>query len=379
MTLRRFLPLVFLVLLFTACAPNRQNGGTGTRSSDPLLTGLPVEPALLIQSHVSSEFQWFELGPEGPAAISDPAEASPNPFVPWTQARHIAAFLPYANGVLYTGINRWGILKIEERSKETALTYHNGGEIWKNYPALLFFRYGEKPAALLSGDRFFTESGSPAPEPALWVASDIGGMEPAFLPALFSYQGWETTAFFQGLDNSWYCRLFLPEEKSAFLIIEDLSFPGRKLNAEDFAQAQKEISFTPPPLLAWIMSEAERLLDCSCIALTVSPEFSGKRYFRTGTSAGELEFFGYYRPPLPETEEAAVLLLPGGWGIYCFSDGTAQWDGRFRLPQPGTENIVYSGAALAGNDLLVVAWEERAGWDVGAAGFLLYKMDWKNY
>jgi hypothetical protein len=363
----RFWPLFFLTL--AACIPNRQTDRRHTS----------FEPALLIRPAVSSVPYWFELDAEGPVAISALAEASPSPFIPWTETRHITAFLPGAYGALYTGVNRWGIMKVEVREKETALYYYFGEESWKNYPTLSFFRYRERPAALLGRDRFFIENGSPAPEPAFWAAADSGRMEPIILPALQSFPpslGWETTAFFQGVDNAWYCRLVIPEQKSAFLTIENVSLPGREISAEDFSLAQNEESLTPPPLLAWIMSETERLLDCSCIAQIVSPEFSGKRYFRTGTSAGELEFFGYYRPLLPGTEGAVVLLLPNGWGIYCCSDGTTQRDGRFRLPQPTVENIVYSGAALAGKNLLVVSWEERADWNVGAAGFLLLKTDW---
>jgi hypothetical protein len=369
--IKRFLPLFFLTL--TACIPTRHN------RTDFRLTDTPFEPALLICSPVSSVPYWFELNIEGIAAIPTPIEASFSLFVPWTEARHIVAFLPSFYGVLYAGINRWGILKVETRGKETALYYYNGGETWKNYPALSFFRYGEKPAALLGLDRFFIENKSPAPEPALWVTTDTGGMEPVFFPAIQSFppsQGWETTAFFQGVDSVWYCRLIVPEQKSVFLAIENLSFPGREISAEDFFLAQTEISLIPPPLLAWAMSETERLLDCSCAAQVVSPEFSGKRYFRTGTSAGELEFFGYYRHLLPEMEGLAVLLLPCGWGIYCCSHGTIQRDGRFLLPQPTAESIVYTGAALAGKDLLIVSWEEQADWNLGAAGFLLLKVDW---
>jgi len=360
----RFLPLFLLTL--AACIPNRQTSSRHTS----------FEPALVVQSSVP---RWFELTLEGPVTIPGPAEASPNTFVPWTEARHIAAFIPDVYGVLYAGINRWGFLKVEAQGKETALYYYNGEGAWKNYPALSFFRYGERPAALLGRDRFFNENGSPAPEPAFWAAADTGGMDPVILPALQPFppsHGWETTAFFQGPDNNWYCRLLIPGQKSAFLTTENLSAPGREISAEDFILAQRDESHTPPPLLAWIMSETERLLDCSCIAQVVSPEFSGKRYFRTGTSAGELEFFGYYRPPLPGMEGAAVLLLPGGWGIYCCSDGTVRRDGRFSLPMPEVESIVYTGAALAGKNLLVVSWEERADWNVGAAGFFLLKTDW---
>jgi hypothetical protein len=117
-------------------------------------------------------------------------------------------------------------------------------------------------------------------------------------------------------------------------------------------------------------------MEYSSMAFIISPEFSGKRLFRTGFAAEELEFFGYYRSPLAETGGAALIALPDGRGIYCFSNGGVQKDGHFRLPPLGSENFVYTGIALAGKDILIASWEEQSEWNVGAAGFLVQKILW---
>jgi len=374
----------FLLLSLAACIPDWRGGEVPQITEYPL-----VPPAVLLRPLFPSDPFWFELSPDGPDLISAPAEASLHPFVPWTQARHIAAFLPGNGavgsnaagddpGVLYAGINRWGILKLEARSGETALYYYRGGKTWEDYPALSFFRYGGKPAALLGRDRFFSNVDLP-PDPALWTSAALSRMEPLSLPALNAYPpalGWETTALFQGENGAWYCCLFLPEQRNVFLATEALSLPAREINAGEFNQALEEFSYTPPPMIAWVLSEAERLMDCSALALVVSTEFSGQRIFRTGTAAEDLEFFGYYRSPLSELGGAAILLLPDGRGVYCRSDGGPQRDGHFRLPPLGQENFVYTGAALVGKNLLAASWEEQADWNIGAAGFLLLNIDW---
>jgi len=401
MSLKHFQVLpIFLLLLFTACLPDWQSGEV-PQTIEPSLN-----PAVLLRPLIPSDPFWFELNPDGPELIPAPAEASLHPFVPWTQARHIAAFLPGGGddpGALYAGINRWGFLKLKAKSGETALYYYRGGKTWEDYPALSFFRHGGKPAALLGRDRFFASAGLP-PDPALWIAAVDGRrMEPMTLPALNAYPpalGWETTALFQGENGAWYFRLFLPEQRNVFLAAEALSLPAREINSGEFTQAQEEFSYTPPPMIAWVMSEAERLMDCSALALVISPDFSGKRIFRTGTASEEQEFFGYYRSPLSELGGAAILLLPDGRGVYCRSDGGPQRDGHFRLPPLGQQPVpdgsamqddsaaqdepewqdgslfVYTGVALVGKNLLVASWEEQADWNVGAAGFLLLNIDW---
>jgi hypothetical protein len=373
---------VFILLLLASCNFDWKN------ISFPFLQktanryqGIP--PAVIVRPLFPSDLFWFELNSKGPLLISAPEQASLCPFAPWTQSMHITAFMSggkTGNGALYAGINRWGILKFDSQDSETALFYYQDGTNWENYPVMALFQYGDKPAAFLGKDRFFGNASQSMPDTPLWVVdSKAGGLVPSALPALAAFpaaQGWETAALFQSENGAWYFHLLLPEQHNIFLTTENLSVPARQIDAGAFALVQEEFSYTPPPMVAWVMSEAERLMECSPMALVVSPEFSGKRLFRTGSAAGELEFFGYYRSPLSELGGAALIILPDGRGIFCLSNGGVQRDGHFRLPPLGSEGFAYTGVALAGKDILIASWEEQEEWSVGAAGFLIQKTLW---
>lgn len=381
MRLRWYKIIPVFLLLLGACNPEWKDlpaikwAGKLWNKTTGRNQGIP--PNVIVRPFFPSDLFWFELTSKGPLLISSPAEASLCPYAPWTQSLHISAFMPVGGGVLYAGVNRWGILKFEAKDGETDLYYYQGGTTWEHYPALAFFQYGDKPAAFLGRDRFF--GNADMPETPFWVIDETTGLKPAELPALEAFspaQGWETTALFQSENGEWFFHLLLPEQHNIFLTTDNLSHPARQIDGGAFAIMQEEFSYAPPPMVAWVMSEAERLMECSCMAFVVSPEFSGKRLFRTGSAAGELEFFGYYRSPLAETGGAALLLLPDGRGIYCLSDGGVQKDGHFRLPPAGSANIAYTGIALAGKDILIASWEEQEEWSVGAAGFLVQKTLW---
>jgi hypothetical protein len=345
-------------------------------------------PSVIVRPLFPSDLFWFELNSKGPLLISAPEQASLCPFAPWTQSLHITTLMPAVaiagsggtanNGALYAGINHWGILQFEAQDEETALYYYRGGEAWENYPILALFQYGDRPAAFLGRDRFFGNAMQPTPDSPFWIIDNKAGLIPSALPALDSFptaKGWETAALFQSENGIWYFHLLLPEQHNIFLTTDNLSLPARQIDGGAFALMQEEFSYTPPPMVAWVMSEAERLMECSSMTLIVSPEFSGKRLFRTGSAAGEMEFFGYYRSPLAEIGGAAIIALPDGRGIYCFAGGGVQKDGHFRLPPMGG-SFVYTGIALVGKDILIASWEEQAEWNVGAAGFLIQKTLW---
>jgi hypothetical protein len=350
---------------------------------------------------------WFELSPQGPVIIPSPGEASLNPFVPWNHARYITSFLPDESNALFAGVNRGGILEFEQlnedsvKTGEIAVYYHQGGPVWESYPLVSLFRDKQRPAALLSGDRFFSAEEQWPPDPALWTLSSGRQLRSLVLPALEPFppaNGWETPAFFQGHDNYWYLRELRRgadtaegiSAESGYFRTVDSSLQGEKISDASFLEASEPAGpEKAPPLLALALEEAARLAGGTCTVAVVSPDFLCRRLYRSGGEsslgrpdsgfAEEPEFSGYYRPGL------AIVLLPDGRGVYGISSGGSVRDGHFRLPAlpprdetaPAGEagNFSYTGIALAG-DLLVVAWEEQAAWNVGAAGFILLEIDW---
>ena len=298
-----FLLLILaLCVLCAACKPFE-------RFKNPSGESLPADgtagtPLFVIRSLSGPEPFWFELGSAGPRLIPSPAEASLEPLLPWTEARHITGFLPGApdgapsggpDGTpggpsagenrgsewLYAAVNRGGMAVIERREPggpgapngrgapngggpaETALYYYPGGPVWERYPAVSFFRAGGAPAVLLAGDRFFSEA-APAPDPAVWVLegvpSPLGGpgslgrpvplgrpakpgLKALALPALAFAPGAgaETAALFYGRDGAWYFRVRRPGGEGAFRTA-DLFQPGEAISPARFLEASEPVS-----------------------------------------------------------------------------------------------------------------------------------------
>ncbi|MDR2314554.1 MAG: hypothetical protein LBE02_08490 [Spirochaetaceae bacterium] len=343
---------------------------------------------------------WFELGPEGPRLIPSPGEASLNPFVPWSHARYITAFLPGASPgiydagasaeVLFAGVNRGGLLGFERRNTgtapaELAVYYHRETAPWEDYALISLFRYGGEPAVLLGRDRFFSTGEQRIPEKALWTLGP-GGLQELALPLFEDFspaRGWESSALFQA-SGGWYYRQIRRDGKEGPLYFRaaDLSGPGERISPESFLEAAGPGS-PAPALLTVVLEEAERLAGKPCIATVVSEEYGSPRLYQSrpgpGAPDGEapLEVSGYYRPPLQNGGGLALVLLPDGRGAYGVAGGASLRDGHISLPAlsgQGGEGFRYTAAAVTGN-VLVAAWEEQRDWNIGAAGFLLLEID----
>jgi hypothetical protein len=387
-----------LALLFVSCRP----GPDVEEPVEPRVPVLLLRPDAGESAPGSLVAFWFELTPQGPVIIPSPAEASLNPFLPWNHARYITAFLP-GEDALFAGVNCGGILEFEvnegsAEAKEIALYYHQGGPVWEASSLVSLFRYKQKPAALLSGDRFFSEDQQP-PDPALWTVSFGAGLQSLVLPPLEPFppvEGWETPVFFQGNDSYWYFReLRRGTNESSYFRTVDISLKGEKISTASFLEAAEPAAVEKaPPLLALVLEEAARLAGRPCTVAAVSPEFPCRRLYRNsgpvpGSSpelAGELDLAGYYRPAAAGREGLAIVLFPDGRAVYGSGSGGPVRDGHFRLPPlPGPPqgevspneagNFAYTALALAGN-VLVAAWEEQSAWNVGSVGFLMLEMDW---
>jgi hypothetical protein len=383
----RQLVFLWLAVLCCSCGPEKPLQKTENAASFP--------PSLVVTAGMPF---WFELGSGGPQLIPSPGEASLAPFVPWSRARFIAGFIPAEPagkpaenptgnaGILFAGVNRWGILGFENREGETALYYYSGGPVWENYPAAALFRYGQRPAVLLRRD--FFSSGRSAPAPALWTtggggpaSAGTGMLEALYLPVFDPFppgEGWETAAFFYNGDY-WYFRESRSGTGPAYYRTRDPSAPGENAGEAVFLEAAApQGPELAPPLLALAMEEAERLAGRPCTVTAVSPNFPSSRTFRSSVPAPDEgpELSAYYRSA---GGELALVLFPGGKGVFCRSGSgrTGVEDGHFTLPvlPAGGPNFKYTHIAAAGN-VLIASWEEQENWTVGAAGFLLLEINW---
>ncbi|MDR2663045.1 MAG: hypothetical protein LBC31_08625 [Treponema sp.] len=380
--------LFFLCLAVLCCSCGPEKSPRETESAASFL------PSLVVASGMPF---WFELGPGGPRLIPSPGEASLEPFVPWSGARFIAGFIPAepeedprgnAGKVgLFAGVNRWGILGFESREGETAVYFYPGGPVWEKYPAAALFWSGQRPAVLLRGDFFSSDRSAPAP--ALWTtgsggdpaSTGTGTLEALRLPVLDPFppgEGWEAAAFFYRGD-SWYFRVSRSGAATACYRARDPGAPGESVGEAVFLDAAApQGPELAPPLLALAMEEAERLAGRPCTVTAVSPGFPSGQIFRSSLPAPDdgPELSAYYRSA---GGELALVLFPDGKGVFCRSGagGSGVEDGHFTLPAlpPGGPDFRYTHIAAAGN-VLVVSWEERENWTLGAAGFLLVEINW---
>ena len=342
---------------------------------------------------------YFELGPDGPELISSLAEASATPFLPWPYGRYIPHFLPVRSSeddeeqILFAAINRGGILEFRNYAGKINVYYHPGGTIWENFPLVAFFRNKQNPAALFTGERFFSTEEVTFPDHQVWILEN-SSIKEGIIPALNNKNPdiIKINAVFLGNDEIWYIRKNSTEGKTSYFRTFDFSQPGQEVSAELYLEASSPLmadSPLVPPLLARAITEAERMAGKPCVAAVSSPDFPANRLFGSsitaeGTAKGgindefPLELSGFYRQQTSGIEAEALFLFPDGRGVYYRSTGTEIKDEYFNLPALPSGDFVYTGVALLGEIpgmFLIAAWEEQNNWNIGAAGFLLLEID----
>jgi hypothetical protein len=282
---------------------------------------------------------------------------------------------------------------------------------WGDYTVAALFDFQGTAAALLYRNDFFVDSNAALPPVRVW-GFEPGKDRPAELvvPAFVNPvadEGWDIETLRQGRDGLWYYRGVkkdgpLPEIR--YLRTPDPGREGESCSAGVFRNAV--VPYTKnsaPPLLRLALEEAERRFGPGPqVAAVVSPEFPVVRYFSAGGrddgvnpgegqgpgSGGEglfTELAGYYRDGAAGGSAAgaadvrvagtgagiALVVLPDGRGVRAAGEDSAPRAGPFSLP-PLPEGFVYTRISLV-EGVVVAAWEEQEGWNIGAAGFLVIK------
>jgi hypothetical protein len=339
---------------------------------------------------------WFEFDRQGPRLINSPGEASLKPFEPWPLSPFISAMLVQKDRLIMA-VNREGFLVMSPWETLSGADRRSGfqkGDLriyraadpayWGNYTVASLFLFEDLPAVLLYRDDFFVEPQALPPSPPVWALVEGSpfpvGMElPAFKP-FAAGEGWEVEDLKRGADGYWYYRCVSgvsspPADR--YFRTGDLSLAGEPASLMAYRNSTlPELINNAPPILADVMEGAFNLSgrDKANVAAIISPDFSGSRYFagRAFFTAREEQFTemaGYYREEGVFGPAFALVILPDGRGVYGRERSLEPEMGTFILP-PLPEGFVYTSAGLLGNTL-TAAWEERQGWAIGAAGFMV--------
>jgi hypothetical protein len=383
MKLLRVLPLLFLIVFFSAACVGKNDDGEGnneTANDGQEYANYPW-PALALLKTGENPI-WFEFGQDGPVLIESPAAASLTPYVPWPHAKYITAMAIW-NGFLVMPVNREGFLVLvpavdlaQSETTELILYRSSPGSSWDPYTAESFFIWEDRPAVLLYRNDFFSELAAQSPEPRVY-ALDLLNPIPvgSYVPALeiFPSDGnWETELLRRGPDGLWYYRMRKKGQarpETAYFRTEDLNVKGGKISFGEWMNSSRgEAPENIPGNLAFLLERASEYLgEPNGFLKTVSPDFEGQRVFSLSkelATGDTTPLYGFCRTT---PESLALAMLPDGRLVFSYREESEPES--FSLPALG-EGSVYTGVAVLGN-VLIASGEEQQEAGVGAAGFMV--------
>ncbi|MDR1956665.1 MAG: hypothetical protein LBQ30_07415 [Treponema sp.] len=345
-----------------------------------------MRPLVIIQS--GDNPLWFELGAEGASLeglrlIQSPAEASLKPFAPWPLVQSITGMVIQEDR-LTLGVNREGFLIARPEQEQSIGIYRIADpSYWGNYTIGSLLLFEGEPAALLYRDDFFVEPSGVPPNPRV-LAAVKGSTQPVSraIPALEQFpaaEGWDVETLRQGQDGSWYYRGIqrsAVQPERVYMRTADLFLPGEAVPVSEFRNsALPEPLDQAPPVLYRVLDAALGLSgqDQVPVAAIISPEFSVTRHFAADTALTEnpeqvVQLAGYYSQT--STGPQALVILPDGSGIRSLGEDRIT---AFSCP-PLPEGFVYTRIGPVG-DALIAAWEEQQGWNGGAAGLMIIRLE----
>jgi hypothetical protein len=321
---------------------------------------------------------WFQFTDDGPVLIDTIEDACFSAaFIPWPLARHISFILVRDDELIMT-VNRDGFMCLSPwqggRAENNGIgLYHiSGGEYWQRYTTDAFFLLGEdrKPLALLYRDDRFVDSDQPVPPVRLWTF-DLQTVLPytALMPLLDAFppeEGWNIDSLGRGPDANWYFRASRKtgaKPEIHMLRAGDFTMPGEQVSLGAFQNSAKPEPVSAAPqvlreMLGIVFSESGY-----SAANVVSPEFQCARLFAGDSDSNTIA--GFY--------SGDYLLAVSANGEAFYIETFAASVRRFSLPSL-PEGFVYIGIGMIA-DTVFASWEEQEGYSIGAAGFMVVKLD----
>ncbi|MDR2304876.1 MAG: hypothetical protein LBE10_09855 [Treponema sp.] len=299
--------LVFCVLLF---------GCSGGKNSEPP----PEDPDGLYRETLHPDYiieagkypLWFEFSAEGLTVLSSPGEASLTPFKPWPLARHVLSILKHGRELTIV-INREGFIVVSPALSPTPELSQPAGPLSEPAEALAVYRCAD---------------------PAFWGSYTAA--------AAFIYQGSPAALLY----------------RDDFFAENAVPAPRPRVWTPDI-DSHRPIPLAVPALDALSPSEG---WDIDAM----SRGDDGYWYFRAVKKHTLQPLIRFYRSKDLEAEAE--------------SSSRAEFQNSFThetensVPDPGLPPLpagfVYTAKTLSGR-VVVAAWEEQEGFNIGAAGLMV--------
>lgn len=333
--------------------------------------------------------RWFEVGTNGPVAISSPDQASLVPFTPWPLARRIVGMVVQDDRIV-ASVNQEGFLTFQGGTEAgdtgpLRLTWVSEGDVWSHYSVGTVFSYLGNPSVFLYRDHFFTDPTVPVlryPVRSLVPgAPGLKTLDLAFLRGLGTAEGWEADSLVAGSDGRWFLRSGRTVKNAGerrFLVAPSLDSPGIETNQGAFRNAQLPcpLSQAPEALQLAIVSAYDIIgPNRRAVAMVIGKNYDSARSFFADPQSNASGSLGTSTENILQLwgvadKNVGFLLFPDGVCVKAETHGKDRDSAeRFTLPSL-PQNFVYTGVAILG-ERIIASWEEQDSWAVGAAGFVV--------
>ncbi|MDR0539663.1 MAG: hypothetical protein LBG74_04070 [Spirochaetaceae bacterium] len=331
---------------------------------------------------------WFEFAPLIPNHLKRVEDAALNEFSPWPVARHATGLLPFENG-LAAAVNRYGFLAVLPDKPGKLLFYAFEETEWfPGATASIPFYFDGRPTVILSGHDFFLEAGLPPPLKQFFaLVPGESLLTNPLIPAFEQFagaDGWDIETFFPTAQGWWY---FKARNKStqgkpanhyyraeASGVSQKIDEVGEAAFYEAFAPLKVTAVSVLPPLVNALLVESGVSQDGNW-HLTLFTDTAGKLAFSGAAAKTDGTATPLYAMNAGDDYEQSVLLVSerGAAPAAVFYYGGNAAIKKQALPIL-PENFFWTGAGCAGGNLIAF-WEERDNWNIGAAGFMIVKLE----
>ncbi|MDR2601972.1 MAG: hypothetical protein LBC53_05920 [Spirochaetaceae bacterium] len=341
---------------------------------------------------------WFDFSGLFPKKIDKPENASLVDFTPWPYARYACGLFPLSEDPLKPSlavvVNRCGFLAIFAGKAGELLVYpFEENEFFPKYTAIPPFYFKEAVTTILYSDDFFVNVPAAPPSARVFSLSlNKDGISKVEIPAFKAYPpgDWNIETFFPSFDGIWRFKARGKSNGAEAVFYGATSFYDQaefteETTAERFYGARSLAGLENLPvlitgLLDYARSSGALTVEENINVRLTSPSYGGTMEFLNGGgNENDFKLFAFLNGKEAKTDAACLLaseqalkdgLFKNAFVLFYDKDGNIKKQILPLLP----ESFFWTSVAIV-KDKLIVLWEERESWNIGAAGLAAFTLN----